>query len=338
MLSSACCCIGHLCKKKNMKAAVYTPGETPKYADFADPIPQNENQVLVNVKAAAVKNLDRGIASGRHYSSGTNTQPKVAGIDCAGELADGTRVYALGVNGMIAEKGLADKKRMVKLPDGVDYPTAAALPNAVMGAGAAICYRAGLKAGEVILINGATGVTGMVAVQIAKHYGAKKIIVTGRNEDALKRLLTLGADETVSLKQPDETIVKRLKEIHSETPINVVIDYLWGHPAELILAALQGDGGLTGKLRYVTVGAMAGDKIQLSSGTLRSSDIEIIGSGLGSLPADDLKKLFTELLPEMFALAAGGKLVTDIVTVDLKDIETAWNTEIPGGKRLVIMI
>jgi NADPH:quinone reductase-like Zn-dependent oxidoreductase len=321
-----------------MKAAVYTPGETPKYADFADPIPQNENQLLINVKAAAVKNLDRGIVSGRHYSSDAHTQPKVAGMDGAGELTDGTRVYAIGATGMIAEKALIDKKRMVKLPDGVDYPTAAALPNAVMGAGAAICYRAGLKAGEVILINGATGVTGMVAVQIAKHYGAKKIIVTGRNEEALKRLTTLGADEAISLKQQDAAIVKRLKEIHKETPINVVIDYLWGHPAELILAALQGDGGLTGKLRYVTVGAMAGDKIQLSSGVLRSSDIELIGSGLGSLSADDLKRLFTELLPEMFSLAASGKLEIDTVTVDLKDIETAWHKEIPGGKRLVIVV
>jgi len=321
-----------------MKAAVYTPGTTPKYGDFADPIVTNEDQLLITVKAAAVKNLDRGITSGGHYSSEAGDELKVAGIDGVGQLADGTRVYGFGGSGMIAEKALVDKKRTVKLPAGIDDVTAAALPNAVMGAGASICYRAMLKAGEVILINGATGVTGMVAVQIAKHYGAKKIIVTGRNSASLERLLKIGADEAISLKQDDEAIVKRLKEIHQETPIDVVIDYLWGHPAELIFAALQGKGGISHKVRYVTVGGMAGDKIQLSSGTLRSSDIELSGSGLGSLPADGMKRLFTELLPEMFQLAADGKLVIDTVTASLKDVESTWHQEIPGGKRLVFLV
>jgi len=239
---------------------------------------------------------------------------------------------------MIAEKALIDKSRMVKLPANLNYVTAAALPNAVMGAGAAICYRAILKQNEVVLINGATGVTGMVAVQIAKHYGAKKVIVTGRNQESLNKLLHLGADEIISLKQEDEEILKQLKEIHSSTPIDVVIDYLWGHPAELILAALQGTGGLTHKVRFVTVGGMAGDKIQLSSGTLRSSDIEISGSGLGSLPGDAMQKLFTEMVPEMLQLAADGKLKIDTETADLKDVETAWNKELPSGKRLVIVM
>lgn len=321
-----------------MKAAVYTPGTTPKYSDFADPIVENDDQLLINVKAAAVKNLDKGIASGAHYSSEAAGQPRIAGVDGVGELADGTRVYGFGGSAMIAEKALVDKKRVVKLPAGIDDATAAALPNAVMGAGAAICYRAGLRAGEVVLINGATGVTGTVAVQIAKYYGAKKIIVIGRNADSLKDLLKLGADEAISLKQDDDTIIGRLKEIHRETPIDVIIDYLWGHPAELIFAALQGKGNISHKVRFVTVGAMAGDKIQLSSGTLRSSDIELTGSGLGSLPADDMKRLFTELLPEMFQLAADGKLVIGTVTANIKDVETAWNQEVPAGKRLVILI
>jgi len=321
-----------------MKAAVYTPGNIPTYSDFTDPIAPNDSQLLITVKASAVKNLDKGIVSGHHYSSDVNAEPKVAGIDGVGELADGTRVYGFGIAGAIAEKALIDKNKMALIPDGLDDASAAALPNAVMGAGAALRYRAGLKAGETVLINGATGVTGMIAVQIAKLSGAAKIIVTGRNAESLEKLMHLGADETISLKQDDETIVKRLKEIHSTTPIDVVIDYLWGHPAELILTALQGKGGATHKLRFVTVGAMAGDKIQLSSGTLRSSDIEITGSGLGSLPKDAMKRLFTELLPEMFAYAAEGKLKIETLTVNLKDIETAWQKEIPGGKRLVVVI
>jgi NADPH:quinone reductase-like Zn-dependent oxidoreductase len=321
-----------------MKAAVYIPGQTPKYGDFAEPIPQSENQLVITVKAAAVKNLDKGIVSGQHYASGGSKEPKVAGVDGVGVLADGTRVYGFGVSGMIAEKAVIDKNKMVKLPDGIDDITAAALPNAVMGAGAALRFKANVKAGDVVLINGATGVTGLVAVQIAKHYGAKKVIVTGRNADSLKQLLALGADEAISLKQEDEQIVSKIKEIHKGTPIDSVIDYIWGHPAELVLSALGGSGGTTHKVKYITVGAMAGDNIQLSSGILRSSDIEISGSGLGSLGADAMNKLFTELLPEMLQLAAEGKLKIDTETANLKDIETVWHKEIPGAKRLVIII
>lgn len=321
-----------------MKAATYITGEAPKYGDFADPIAENDNQLLITVKASAVKNLDKGRVSGQHYSSGGDKQPKVAGIDGVGQLADGTRVYGMGITGMIAEKALIDKTKMVKLPAGVDDATAAALPNAVMGAGAALRYRAGAKPGDVILINGATGVTGMIAVQLAKYFGAKRVIVTGRNAESLAKLLTLGADEAISLKQDDEAIVKRLKEINSETPFDIVIDYLWGHPAELVLAAFQGKGGITHKVKYVTVGGMAGDTIQLSSGILRSVDLEISGSGLGSLPREAFQKLFTELIPEVFDLAAEGKIVIDTVTADLKDVAAAWNREIEGGKRLVIVI
>ena len=150
--------------------------------------------------------------------------------------------------------------------------------------------------------------------------------------------MKLGADEVISLKQEDEQFISKLKEIHSLSPIDCVIDYLWGHPAELILAALQGKGKATHKLRLVTVGSMAGDKIQLSSGTLRSSDIEIVGSGFGSLPDEIIDQLFKEVLPEMLLLAAAGKLKIDTVTAALKDIEVAWNQEIPAGSRLVVLV
>jgi NADPH:quinone reductase-like Zn-dependent oxidoreductase len=325
---------------KQMKAAIlYALGETPRYGDFAEPIAQNAEQLLITVTAASVKNLDKGKASGAHYSSNADSfQPHVVGVDGVGILEDGTRVYAPGINGMIAEKALIDKERLIKLPAHLDDITAAALPNAVLGAAAALRYRADIQPGQTVLINGATGVTGMVAVQIAKYYGAKKIIATGRNIHSLEKLRDMGADEIISLKQDDQEIINQLKTIHHTTPIDAVIDYLWGHPAELILAALQGKGMSTHKVRFVTVGGMAGDKIQLSSGTLRSSDIELLGSGIGSLPEAIMQKVFLEVLPEMLQLAADGKLKIETVTAKLKDIETAWNQDIPPGKRLVIVI
>ncbi len=323
-----------------MKAAVlHQLGQAPKFEDFAEPVAQNADQVVMTVKAASVKNLDKGRASGSHYASHSNL-PEVVGIDGVGVLADGTRVYSTGIAGMIAEKALISKNGYTVIPDGLDDVTAAALPNAIMGAALAIKYRAEVKEGDTILINGATGVTGQAAIQIAKHYGARRIIATGRNPESLALLLTLGADEIISLKDDDEAITKRIKEIHSSTPISAVIDYTWGHPAEIILNALKGGGlhHISSKVRFVTVGSMAGEEIKLTSALLRSSAIEILGSGFGSVPADVMAKLPSEILPEMLQLAADGKLKIETVTAPLKDVETAWTQHVPAGKRLVIVM
>ncbi|MDQ6530648.1 zinc-binding alcohol dehydrogenase family protein [Flavobacterium sp. LHD-85] len=323
-----------------MKAAVvYKKGESPKYAEFEEPIASNENEILVSVKAVAITNLDKGIASGDHYSSEKENQNGfIVGSDGIAVLENGTRVYARGISGTIAEKALVEKNRMVALPDGIDDATAAAMPNAVAGSAMALRFRAGIKPGETVLINGATGFTGQMAVQIAKHYGAKNIIVIGRNEKALESLLELGADEIVSLKQDDESFISQLKEIHKNTSIDIVIDYLWGHSAELIFSVLKGNGNFTHKTRYVSVGSMSGDTIRLSAQILRSVDLELSGSGLGSWTKEEVKLLFSEILPEMFLLASKNILKVNIETVNLFDIEKKWNAEVPDGKRLVVMI
>ncbi len=322
-----------------MKAAVlYKFGQPPRYDDFPDPVPANDNQVVIKIKAASVKNLDKGRASGAHYGS-HDTLPAVVGVDGVGELEDGTLVYAMGITGMIAEKALADKARMVRLPAGMDCIAAAALPNVVIGAALALRFRAGMESGKTVLINGATGVTGKAAVQIAKFYGAEKVIATGRNPESLSRLAELGADEVISLNQEDSFIIKRTKEINQETPIDIVIDYLWGRPAELILTALKGGGlqHISNTVKFVTVGEMAGANIQLPSGLLRSTAIEILGSGFGSLSREALALFTKEILPQMMQLNMAGKLSVDTQVVALKDIETAWQINDNTGKRIVVV-
>ena len=322
-----------------MKAAVvYQRGTLPQYADFPEPVVHNQEEVLITVKAAAIKHFDKGRVSGKHYSADTNNQSAtVIGGDGVGLLHDGTRVFALGISGMMAEKATIEKRRMVKLPDGIDDATAAALPNAVAGSAMALRFRAAMKEGETVLINGATGFTGKVAVQIAKLYGAKRIIVTGRNEQSLQSLIALGADEIVSVNQEDENFVAQLKAIHHRTPIDIIIDYLWGHTAALILAALKGRGSFTHRTRFVSIGAVAGDTILLSAEVLRSVDLQLSGSGLGSWTKEEVQKLFSEILPEMFQLAAENKLNVETVNVSLKDIEKAWEMDVADGKRLVVI-
>lgn len=328
-----------LCKKKAMKAAVlHQFGSAPVFEEIPDPVPA-EGQLIMSVKAASVKNLDKLRASGTHYASYTSL-PAITGIDAVGVLDDGTRVYAQGVNGTIATKALINKEQYLTLPAGIDDITAAALPNAVIGAAMALRYRAAMQPGDTVLINGATGVTGKIAVQVARHYGAGKIIATGRNAALLEELKALGADEIISLKQEDAEIISRLKELHAAHPVNVVIDYLWGHPVSLIITALKGGGlhNITAKVRIVTVGSMAGENIMLPSSVLRSSAIELLGSGIGSLSKEDLQSYHTQVLPEMFELAASGKLQIGTTTAPLADINTAWNAEIEAGKRLVIVM
>jgi NADPH:quinone reductase-like Zn-dependent oxidoreductase len=323
-----------------MKAAVmYKGAGLPEYADFPEPMVKNDDELLVTVKAVAIKHFDKGRASGNHYSAADRQQEaSVIGGDGVCLLANGTRVYGMGINGMLAERAVIEKDRMVPVPAGLDDATAAALPNAVIGAAMALKFRANIQLGDTVLINGATGFTGRVAVQIAKYYGAKKVIATGRNQDSLNELLNLGADEIISLQQEDTLFVDHVKAIHQATPINVIIDYLWGHTAELLLASLKGTGSFTANTRYAVVGSMTGDLIQLSAANLRSINLQLSGSGLGSWTKAQVGEFFTSILPEMFQLAAAGSLKIETVDVKLADIAQLWDIEVPGGKRLVVTI
>ena len=322
-----------------MKAAVLKQlGGTPIYSDFAEPVPQSDDQIILNVKAAALKNLDKIRAKGGHYAS-YRELPVVVGNDGVGTLSDGRKVYAQALTGMMAEKALIAKDRFVVLPDGLDLSLAAALPNAVIGSALALHTRAKIKSGDVVLINGATGVTGQLAVQVAKHFGASKVIATGRNKQALAKLKALGADEIIALGENEQSFIQTLKQIFKQHPLDIVIDYLWGHPTELIIDSLKVEGFNTSphKVKIVTVGDMAGHSIALNSGILRSADIEIVGSGLGTFLPKELMEFNTKILPEMFALAAEGKLKLETDNERLQDIDKVWHKD-PNGKRTVIII
>lgn len=323
-----------------MKAAVvFEKGNAPQYADFQEPEVTQENEILVSVKAASIKNLDKARASGNHYSTENEIhQPTIVGSDGVGFLEDGTKVYFFSKKGTVAEKAVVDKNKIVRIPEQLDFSTAAALPNAVMGSAMALKFKAGIQPGNIVLVNGATGITGRIAVQIAKVYGAKKIIVTGRNEESLQSLLELGADEAVSLHLNDQDFKSKIKEIHNETPIDIIVDYIWGHSVEMILSAFKGDGTFSHKTKLITIGGMSGDTIQLSSQILRATDIQISGSGLGSWTKEESALLFSEIIPEMFQAAVDGKLKIETEDVDIKNIESAWNAEIQTGKRLVVRI
>ncbi len=169
-----------------MKAAIIYPGnEVPEFAEFPEPVVHNDEEILMTVKTVALKQVDRARALGKHYSIQKDLKlAHVIGSDGVGLLEDGTRVYAIGTGGMAAEKAVIEKSRMIPLPAIIDDASAAALPNTVIGSAMALLFRAGMKKGETILINGATGFTGRIAVQVAKYYGAGRILPSASQKNS----------------------------------------------------------------------------------------------------------------------------------------------------------
>ena len=241
-----------------MKAAIVREaGKPPIYGDFEEPVP-TIGEVHVTVSAAALSNVVKSRASGTHYSSSAQF-PFIVGIDGVGCLDDGRRVYfALprAPFGSMSEKTVVRPSQCVSLPDDLDDVTATAIANPGMSAWAAFKERAKLTAGETVLVNGATGTAGCLAVQIAKYMGARKVVATGRNMEALKALSVLGADVTIPLGGGANVFAAALKEQFGGDGIHVVLDYLWGQSAERIIVAGQSGEKNKVPIRFVHIGAV----------------------------------------------------------------------------------
>jgi NADPH:quinone reductase-like Zn-dependent oxidoreductase len=305
-----------------MKAAVVKEaGATPVYCDFPDPVLADGDH-LVTVAAAALSPLTKSRAAGTHYSS-SNVFPFVAGVDGVGRLDDGARVYFVTPKppyGAMAERCATPRSRCIVVPDGLDDVTAAAIANPGMSAWGAFVDRAKLAPGETVLINGATGSAGHMAVQVAKHLGAKKIIVTGRNVETLKSLMALGADVTIPLVADEQALEKTFAEQFAEG-VDVVADYLWGPSAErLLIAQAKADRG--NRVRFVQIGSVTAPNIELPSAVLRSTPIELLGSGIGSVPTDRLLAAIKAVLQA----AVSGEFKIATRTVPLSEVERTWPT------------
>jgi NADPH:quinone reductase-like Zn-dependent oxidoreductase len=181
--------------------------------------------------------------------------------------------------------------------------------------------RAKLAAGETVLVNGATGTAGQLAVQIAKYMGAKKVIATGRNPEVLKSLASLGADVIIPLVQDGDALEEAFQRQFADG-VDVVVDYLWGESAERLIIAGARAGKDAVPIRFVHVGSVSAPDITLPGAALRSSTIELMGSGIGSIPVDRLVKSIDDLmqatLPGRFEIATR--------TIPLSEVADTWST------------
>jgi NADPH:quinone reductase-like Zn-dependent oxidoreductase len=316
-----------------MHAAVVTAfGTPPAYRDFPVPEPRDSDEALVDVLAAGLHPRVRSQADGSHYTS-TGDLPLVPGIDGVGRAPDGTLRYFVlpdTTMGAMAEQTVVDLRRSVVLPAGTDPVMIAAAMNPAMSSWVALRRRIAFQPGQDVLVLGATGSAGRMAVQVARHLGAGRVTGAGRAAAALAALPGLGADATVSLDGDPDEAAARLGAAAAD--VDVVLDYLWGPPAAAAMAAIVTRRADQARpLTWVEIGSVAGATAAVPSAALRASRLELVGSGQGSVPASDI----VAELPDLAAEITGGTFEIGARAVPLADVTAAWAAT-TAGERIVI--
>ncbi len=317
-----------------MKAAVVSSfGSAPRYEEFPAPIPAGDDDVVVNVVAAGLHPRVRSQADGSHYTS-TGQLPLVPGIDGVGRGADGLLRYFVLPDtrvGALAEQAVIDTRRSIVLPEDADPIAVAAAMNPAMSSWVALRQRVPFRAGQNVLVLGATGNAGQMAVQIAKRLGAQQVVAAGRNASRLAGLPALGATGTVLLDGDADGAARRLGQAAAD--VNVVIDYLWGEPAAAAMAALVTGRADRGQpLAWIQIGSVAGPTAAIPSAALRAARLQIVGSGQGSVGTEEILAELPALVQEI----TGGSLEIDARPTSLADVEQAWADATGTAQRIVI--
>lgn len=306
----------------------------PRYEVFDTPVARNEHEVIAEVLAAALHPRVRSGASGTHYTS-NQTLPLIPGVDGVARLPDGQQVYFVAgdeILGTMAEAAIVNRRQSVVLPSNVDPVTIAAAMLPAMSSWLALKKRIDFEAGKRVLILGATGNAGQLAIQVAKRLGASQVIAVGRDATQFERLTDLGAETIVSLAGNLDQAAESVGEAAAE--VDVVIDYLWGQPAEKIMPALlMRRAERSRPIDWIQIGSMAGSTVALHSELLRAANLRVLGSGQGSISKESIVAELPALLNEL----ATGALTVNAKAVPLSEVETAWNMPTPRGQCIVFV-
>jgi NADPH:quinone reductase len=309
-----------------MRAAVLRRhGEPPQFGSH--PVPgRGPGQALIRVTAAPVNPLDLLCASGTSYF-GAPALPYVPGTQGVGTVAEGDtapagqRVWfscAAGMapgDGSLAEFCVVPETAMLPLPDGVSDDLAAALGLSAVAAWMALSWRGQLRPGEHVLVLGASGNVGQIAVQAARLLGAGRVVAACRDPYGRARARELGADAVADVTGEDtDTVADRLAQAAGDR-VDLVLDPVWGVPAEAALRVLAPNG------RLVNLGSSAGARAGFSSATLRSRVLSVLGYTNNAL-TDEQK---TAALAEILAHAADGRITADRETLPLDRAAEGWS-------------
>lgn len=313
-----------------MRAALVEEIGQPPVVGETDEPARRSGQALVEVKAAAINPIDISISTGRFYGGAPQT-PYVMGREAVGHvlegdtLAPGTRVwFQPSEGGTFAERALADESRAVVLPDGSDDARAASLGIAGLTGWLAVEWRAQLRAGERVLVLGATGVVGMVAVQAARALGAARTVAAGRDSKALEAARAAGADALVELRgDSDPQDLAGGFRAAADGEIDVVVDPLWGQPAAAAIAACARHA------RIVQLGQSAGAEATLRSGDIRGKSLDIRGFTLFHVPHEQIKRAYGRLLTDV---------KVDHEALPLDSVAEAWSRQQDSPHRKLVLV
>lgn len=315
-----------------MHAALVTRfGQAPQRAEVAAPI-AGPDEIVIDVLASGLHHRVRSQADGSHYTS-TEELPLTPGVDGVGRDPEGRlRYFVLDdtVHGAMAEQVAIDPRQSLVLPEGSDPIAIAAGMNPAMSSWIALRKRISFRPGQSVLILGATGSAGRLAIQIAAQLGASRIIGAGRNAERLSELAALGASETVLLDDASATAAR----LGGAADVDVVLDYLWGAPTAAAMTAIVTQRVDAGRvLDWIEIGSMAGSTAAIPSAALRASGLRIVGSGQGSVSTRDILSELPSLAEEL----SSGRLDIAARTIPLTDVEQGWNTPPDSTERLVIV-
>jgi NADPH:quinone reductase-like Zn-dependent oxidoreductase len=256
--------------------------------------------------------------------------PLIPGVDGVGVGSDGRRRYFVqdgGRPGTMAEQTVIDSWRSVPLPPACDPVTIAAGISPAMSSWLALRHRADFHAGQDILVFGAGGTPGRMAVQIARQFGAGKVIAAAREESEVDALFAAGAAGAMPLDALDLVV-------EAASDVDIVLDYMWGEPAitamSLMIAA-RGDRARP--LTWVSVDSVAGATAPLPSAMLRAAGLRVTGSGQGAVGG---KKVLAEI-PEIARCLSSGVLSVEARTVPLADVEQAWTDPSDPARSIVLV-
>ncbi len=330
-----------------MKAAVlHERGGVPRYEDFPNPAPETGEEVL-RVRAVALENVERATVAGTHFASAQFLPrlPAVVGIKGIAFATDGRLVGFGGIRppyGAMAELvpvGQGDRTQ-IPIPEGVTPAAAAAVFTSLASSLYPLQLVAKLEPGQTVLINGATGFAGRLAVQVARLLGAGRVIGSGRDPDGLREIRRLGADSVIDLTQSDASVVESIRSVEADNRIDVVVDFLWGRPTELLFKAFTPDrltNPMAGerrarRTRLVEIGESAGAEISLAAESLRTSGVDVL-SASGDRSPDSVGRVFSTA----WEWIRTSRVRADVREVPLRDVESAWRQPAPPGSRVILV-
>jgi NADPH2:quinone reductase len=311
-----------------MRAAlIHEVGALPEVGEAVEPSGET-----IDVLAAPINPIDLAVSRGV-LATGHPTLPYVPGCEAVGRTADGRVVWIFGGSlgrtsqGAIAERASIGDAHAIDVPEGADAALAAGLGIAGLAGWLPFAWRAPLQGGETVLVLGATGTVGLVAVQAARLLGAARVIAAGRSVTGLERAVRHGADGTLRLDEPGDLVAAIREAFDGEGP-SYVFDALWGKPAAAAVEAAAPQATI------VNLGQSAGATAELSSAAVRFKSLSILGHTNFAVPPAELALHYQRLVSH----AVAGEIRLELERVPLDSVTDAWRRQAEGaGTKLVVV-